>query len=157
MPITYRDARSADAEAICRVVRRSITECCAADHGGDLRLLTAWLANKTPDTVRDWLHSKPSIAVIACRNEDAVGFGMATPGEIKLCYVVPELRFQGVGKALLQRLEQAAIHSTEPALRLDSTRTAQDFYARNGFSPDGDPISAFGLTAQPMRKPLTFH
>ncbi len=50
-----RKAAPADADDICTVLRRSITELCAADHRNDPQLLAPWLANKTPDVVKVWI------------------------------------------------------------------------------------------------------
>jgi hypothetical protein len=46
-----RDAVADDAPAACQVLRRSIVELCAADHGDDPAILAQWLANKTPEIV----------------------------------------------------------------------------------------------------------
>ena len=54
-----------DANAICQVIRRSITECCAADHKDDPELLAAWLQNKTTDNVGRWLQTEGALPVIA--------------------------------------------------------------------------------------------
>src|SRR3954469_5746999 len=50
-----REARVEDAPAACDVLRRSIVELCAADHGNDPALLDPWLANKTPENVLAWM------------------------------------------------------------------------------------------------------
>jgi len=50
-----RDAVEADAAAACEVMRRSISELCLADHHGDCKILSAWLANKKPEIFRAWL------------------------------------------------------------------------------------------------------
>jgi hypothetical protein len=58
-----REARSDDAPAACVVLRRSITELCHADHGGDEVLLEKWLSNKTVENVTRWIaHSHVVVA-----------------------------------------------------------------------------------------------
>ena len=49
-----RRATIEDAEAICTVLRRSITELCGADHEGNAAYLERWLSNKTTANVRRW-------------------------------------------------------------------------------------------------------
>ncbi|APW36149.1 hypothetical protein RD110_02095 [Rhodoferax koreense] len=76
-------------------------------------------------------------------------------GQILLCYALPEFLYQGVGRALLGAIELHAVARGDTQLRLESTCTALRFYERRGFSNAGAPISAFGMTAQPMSKCLS--
>lgn len=142
-----------DANAICQVIRRSITECCAADHKNDPELIAAWLQNKTPAKVRGWLQTEGALAVVAEIQGAVVGFALASSlGEVMLCYLVPEVRFTGVGKAMLSAIERKAAAMGIDTLLLDSTRTARDFYLRYGFSPTGPAELAFGIEGYPMSK-----
>ncbi|MBK7687052.1 MAG: GNAT family N-acetyltransferase [Rhodocyclaceae bacterium] len=144
-----------DANAICHVVRRSITECCAADHKDDPELLAAWLQNKTPDNVRRWLQTEGALSVVAEIQGAVAGFALATSlGELMLCYLVPEARFTGVGRAMLAAIERKAAAVGIDTLHLESTRTARDFYLRYGFSPTGPAELAFGIEGYPMNKPV---
>ena len=150
-----RSATEADAAAACGVLRRSIAECCVEDHGNDSSLLQAWLENKTPHNVRDWLTATGNYGIVAEVQGKVVGFAMLLPsGEIPLCYLVPEVRFIGVGKALLTVIEAEARRRGVAELSIESTKTARDFYARNGFSPSGSPTVEFGMEAYPMRKKI---
>lgn len=153
----------------CTVVRESIARCCAADHGNDPAVLDAWLANKTPAQFAAWLAAPGAMAWAVCRGQgvhgvadvdadaDApmVGFALVLPpATLALCYVVPEVLRQGVGRALLQAAEAEARRGGALALVLDSTRTAQGFYRRNGYEPAGAAKAWAGLWAQPLRKLL---
>lgn len=75
-------------------------------------------------------------------------------GEVLLCYVAPEVQFKGVGKALLGFMEDKASEYGLDAFYLESTRSAQAFYLRNGFVISGPVVQAFGISGQPMRKKL---
>lgn len=99
---------------------------------------------------------KPNaFTVVASVDEEIVGFGaVLETGEVTLCYVAPSVRFKGAGKALLAALEQHVARAGAEALRLESTRTAREFYLRNGFVTEGAPVQAFGIDGQPMRKEL---
>jgi GNAT superfamily N-acetyltransferase len=75
--------------------------------------------------------------------------------ELALCYVAPEALHQGVGKGLLRAIESRALSRGVTTLRLDCTRTARDFYVRNGFGVSG-PVQVWaGMEGTPMVKHLT--
>ena len=144
-----------DAEAACHVLRRSISECCEEDHHNDPVLLEAWLHNKTPESVRSWLQSPGAFSIVAMVEGAIVGFVLSSPsGEIMLCYVLPEVRFTGVGKAMLRAIEANAAAAGVQSLYLESTCTARTFYLHSGFVPSGPPCLAFGMEAHPMSKQL---
>jgi GNAT superfamily N-acetyltransferase len=151
---SIRPAVRADAEGACRVLRRSITESCRADHRDDPALIAGWLENKTPDNLRAWIQSRGYL-VVAEHNGEIVGVAMlGGNGKITLCYLLPELRFQGVGRQLLAALETEARARGVTVLRLESTKTALSFYQRNGYAEAGVVHSEVGLDAHRMEKVL---
>ena len=115
--------------------------------------LGAWLHNKTQENFLAWIQSDSLYCVVAEGGAGVVGFGMASAkGELMLCYVTPEVRFQGVGGAVLQEIERWA-HTTGIAeLRLESTKTALPFYKRNGFETCSPVVSFAGMEGYPMSK-----
>lgn len=154
MGILIRPAMPEDADAVCAVVRRSIAECCAEDHRNDPVLIEIWLKNKTVPNTLAWLQNPRAFSVVATVDDAIVGFAMSQADELLLCYLLPEARFQGMGKSMLQALETQARHTGVWTLRLESTRTALPFYKRNGFRQTGPAVSAFGLDAHPMAKTM---
>lgn len=154
--VIVRPAVDTDAEDACEVLRRSIRELCVADHEGDERILTAWLADKTPDNVRAWITSPEYFSVVAVRESEVCGVGLITRrGEIQLCYVAPEVQFRGAGKRILLALEEQAQRWGSKNVVLTSSLTGRLFYERNGYVSRGAPVSAFGgMTAFPMSKTL---
>jgi GNAT superfamily N-acetyltransferase len=154
MSITVRPASEEDAVAACNVLRRSIRELCVADHGHDNRVLSAWLANKTPENVRAWITSPARFSVVAVEGSTVCGFGMLQrDGEIQLCYLVPEVQHRGAGKLMLRALEEHAAGWGLTGLFLTSTVTAKRCYERNGYVQTGEPTSVYGLErAYPMSK-----
>lgn len=142
------------AEAACTVTCQSIIHCCVLDHANDAAILTAWLANKTPENLAAWIAAPGAAAWGAYRGETMVGFALRAQATLALCYVVPEALHQGVGRALLQRIEAEAREMGFATLDLDSTRTAEPFYRRHGYVPHGGVQTWAGLQAQPMRKEL---
>jgi GNAT superfamily N-acetyltransferase len=150
-----RIATDNDVEAACRVLRRSIEALCGADHGGDDEALRSWLANKTPDHLRSWIHAPEQRVLVAEEDDLILGVGAAsTAGEITLNYVSPEARFRGVSKAILAALEDFLRENGRDRARLWSTRTAHAFYRQAGYEDDGAPKSWGKLAAQPMTKRL---
>jgi GNAT superfamily N-acetyltransferase len=155
MDAQVRVAKEEDAEAACAVLRRSITECCSLDHNDDPSQLAPWLKNKTPENVRQWIVDPSSYAVVAEESGDIIGVAMMlVSGEVTLCYLVPEVRFTGVGKALLAELESKARALGLGELRLNSTKTAHAFYMRNGFADAGAATTWHGIGCIPMVKAL---
>ncbi len=150
-----RDATPADAEAACAVLRASIIELCAADHGNDSVLLERWLANKQPEIVAGWIARSDNSLLVAVDESDiilAVG-SVTDAGEITANYVSPRARFRGVSRALLAGLERRAAQRGNTACRLHSTETAHRFYLANGYADDGEPIRKFGMNSgYPMLK-----
>lgn len=146
MDIEIRAAGPGDASAACTVLRRSITECCVRDHGHQESVLQSWLGNKTPDNVASWIVSPSNYTVVALRGGELVGISLLTQaGKLSLCYVLPEVLHQGIGKAMLAAIEQQARTWGISVLRLHSTATARDFYARNGYILAGKEKSCYGV------------
>lgn len=154
MHIEIRTATASDTDSICEVIRRSISECCVADHMNDPVVLSAWLENKTPEHAAAWVQSANATAVVAVHGNRLVGFALSTGDALALCYVVPEALHQGIGKALLQAIESGTLSQGIRTLRLESTRTAQGFYVRNGFVVSGLPQVWAGVEGLPMVKAL---
>ena len=135
-----------DAIAACRVLRRSITECCGPDHHGEPAVLHGWLGNKTPDNVASWMASPSNCMLVAVRDGELVGVSLLNQaGKLSLCYLVPEAMHAGLGKAMLDGLEAQARQWGVAVLRLHSTATARHFFARNGYVLAGKEKSCFGV------------
>jgi len=152
--VKVRDARPEDAEAACLVLRASIIELCAADHGNDPVLLERWLANKQPEIVAGWIARADSSVVVAVEDDTLLAVGSVTDaGEITMNYVAPAARFRGVSRALLAALETRAAERGNTLCRLHSTETAHRFYLANGYVDVGEPIRKFGMNSgYPMSK-----
>lgn len=135
-------------------MRRSIAECCSADHRDDPAVVDAWLKNKTADNTRALIEASENFCVVAVVDGSIAGFGMARAGKVLLCYAVPEVHRQGAGKSMLRAMEAHAASAGAITMRLESTRTARAFYARNGYVPVGAAVNIFGMEGQPMAKSL---
>lgn len=146
MGIEIRTAVPDDATAVCAVLRRSIMECCAEDHQNCPTILASWLGNKTPETVATWFTTPSNFTLVAVSEGEVVGVALLTQaGKVSLCYVLPEVMHRGIGKALLYGLEDQARAWGIGIIKLKSTVSAGDFYARNGYINGGKEMSCFGL------------
>jgi GNAT superfamily N-acetyltransferase len=143
-----RQAAAEDEKEAGEVLRRSITELCAADHGNDPAILARWLANKTPENVAVWIARPNSSQFVAVESGAIIAVGMVTDtGEILHNYVSPDARFRGVSRALLAALESRAAERGARQCRLESTETAHRFYRAAGYVEDGAPTEKFGMSS----------
>ena len=151
-----RDAAAEDAEAACKVLRRSIVELCYADHRDDPAILSLWLSNKTPEFFLSWLVQPENSLLVAVEDGKVIAVGSVTDaGRINLNYVSPDARFRGVSRALLGALEARAAERGNTRCTLISTETARCFYRARGYSEEGPPTGEFGTSAgYPMVKLL---
>ncbi len=85
----------------------------------------------------------------------AIGTGRLTPQRrIGRMAVLPQWRGHGVGEALLQALVAEATRRGWGEVALHAQVHARDFYARNGFLPEGDDFEEAGIVHQTMRRRL---
>ena len=142
---TARIAEPRDADVAVRVLRRSITELCVADHHNDPTTLQKWLENKTVENFHSWLAAESHFCVVTESNAEVNGVGLVDrTGEILLCYIAPESQGQGYGSAILVALEAKAGAWGLDRLRLGSTVLARPFYERHGYTSAGESTCGFG-------------
>lgn len=84
-----------------------------------------------------------------------VGTGRLAPdGRIGRMAVLASVRNQGVGEALLEALVQAGRQLGLAEVHLHAQLPARDFYARQGFLPEGEVFEEAGIGHQQMRRRL---
>ena len=152
--IALRPATVFDVFDLSRVLIRSITQLCGVDHKGDPQVIAQWTDNKDPATIRGWFRPGSQIWLAEHRGHVAAAGGLFETGTVTLLYVDPDHTGQGVGRALLNRLErQLAVCGCAEA-HLDATKTAHAFYLKQGWQPAGPPGDWHGIPQYPMRKSL---
>jgi GNAT superfamily N-acetyltransferase len=153
--IRIRPAGPADAEAVSRVLIRSIRELCHADHRGDPEIIARWTANKAPESVARWI-ADPRCPVLLAEREGAPAgaSSFSDGGRILLNYVDPAHRFCGVSRAMLHHMEHALARRGVGRAVLGSTETAHRFYLSAGWRDAGPPEIVFGMAEYPMEKAL---
>ncbi len=155
MSIAIRKAAPTDAPAACALLRRSIEESCVADHEGRPEILDSWVANKTPQNVAGWFSSPSNYALVAERDGEVAGLALLTQaGKVALCYVLPEAMRSGVGRALLDGVEQQARAWNIGKLHLHSPASSSAFFERHGYANAGKEKACFGLECDLLWKRL---
>jgi putative acetyltransferase len=134
--LRVRIAVTADAEAIVRVHHEAVWHTARAHYSPDI--LDAWAAKPTEDRyerVRQEIADETMVVIVGDMNARIAGFGMIVPGdeELRAVYVEPSFGRQGVGTAILQRLEEAARTRDVARLNLSSSINAEAFYAKHGY------------------------
>lgn len=153
--IRIRKATPDDAEAMSGIVVASIRELCAADHRGDPVRIGSWTANKTPQNFRRWIAEAETQFFVAERHGCAAGVGgVSLDATIRLNYVAPEHRYQGVSRALLDHMEEVLAAAGVAVARLRSSETALSMYRGAGWVEDDAVDLPEGLEGRPMRKRL---
>ena len=146
-----RPGLPSDAIEASAVLRRSITELCGADHGGDNGKIAVWTANKTPEEWLSWLSQEGVLVCVAVLENRIAGVGAVTfSGAVMLNYVSPDARFSGVSKALLASMEVAAQAHGAVRCTLESTKTAYKFYQAAGYSKMENDCVAGGWMAKSL-------
>ncbi len=136
--MTIRRAIPDDAQAVAALLIRSIREVCGPDYSNDEAILSAWCANKTPENMRRGILNPNNYWIVALDGEVITGTALiANDGNIYLCYLLPEYLGRGFGKAMLDDMMDYARTSGVTKVTLESTRTARQFYLRNGFVETG--------------------
>ncbi|RYZ64842.1 MAG: GNAT family N-acetyltransferase, partial [Proteobacteria bacterium] len=76
--LLIREASVAEAEAVAAVLRRSITELCVAEHGNATAVIDAWLANKTAESVGEWIADPKQTLLVAVIDREIAGVAAAS-------------------------------------------------------------------------------
>ncbi|CUH50029.1 GNAT family N-acetyltransferase [Ruegeria atlantica] len=139
---------------LSRVLVRSITELCTADHQDDPKVIAQWVANKDPETIRGWIRNGAQIWLAEKNGQPAAVGGLTEAGEITLLYIDPDHIGWGIGGALLKALEQELIAFGCTEGQLEATQTAQGFYARHGWETTGGCSQRNDVSCLSMRKSL---
>ena len=105
----------------------------------------------------EWDALDPLCRHVIARDESGlpIGTGRLTPERrIGRMAVLAEWRGQGVGEAMLAALMVEARKQGWPAVSLNAQVSAEAFYARQGFIPEGERFMEAGIEHQSMRRAL---
>jgi GNAT superfamily N-acetyltransferase len=141
-----RPATPLDAVAIAAVWARSIREVCSPAYCDDPEVIEPWASLKTPDFVLRLL-KHDDLFVVAEVDGVIAGLGCAFYLTDSIaCYVSPDFLHMGIGRAILDRIEQGAWDHSHSRLVIHSSLNAVGFYERCGYRRNG-PVRLFGNSA----------
>ncbi len=153
--LEIRALQEGDVDAASAIIHRSIVELCIADHHNDADEIAGWTANKSPSDILAWMQNPHVQLYMAWFGDTPAGVGCVNrAGEILLNYVSPKFRVHGVSDALLSTMEAQLIDWGCDTARLDSTKTAHEFYLNRGWSDDATTSAVSQPICLPMKKRL---
>jgi N-acetylglutamate synthase-like GNAT family acetyltransferase len=138
-----RNAKNDDCFKIYDLHINSIKHYCSEFYSEEA--IAAWLKLKSPEEYKN--HSSNRIIIVAEKNDEIVGFGLINLNKksIDSLYLKPYMAGKGIGKLLLQKLEEIAQQNQIEMLKLASTLNAVEFYHRMGYQ--GEVKSIFKLSS----------
>ena len=149
MSVFIRAMRSEDARRFLEIQRESVRGIAARDY--PTAVIKAWAPLPITDEVveRFLSNADHEIRLIAELDGQPAGIGALVLGnsELRACYVVPGAARRGVGTAIVAEIERIAREHGLVYLRLESSLTAEPFYAALGYQVEerGELILASGV------------
>jgi putative acetyltransferase len=132
--ITIRPLGPEDAENFLRLHHAAVHDMAASDYAPDI--LDAWSGPVNADRVANYnATADEEIRIGAFDGGIMAGLGVLVPekGELRACYVHPDYGRMGVGRRIVDALEQIASGMGLGSLTLDSSINAEKFYASLGY------------------------
>ncbi|MFT4120933.1 GNAT family N-acetyltransferase [Bradyrhizobium sp.] len=127
-PITVRRARADDSAAVHDITLRALRETNARDYPASvIDRLVLTLPERVASTL-DTGHA--FVAVVEGR---VIGTASLSGDSVKSVFVHPDYQRGGVATKLMDAVENAALAQSIGALHVQSSITAQPFYAKRGF------------------------
>ncbi|MCE5981579.1 MULTISPECIES: GNAT family N-acetyltransferase [unclassified Pseudomonas] len=130
MTLHIRPATPADATAISAVIIQSLQQSNAADYSA--ALIAQVEQSFTPERILALLEQRQ--VLVAVLDQQVVATASLQGNVVRSVFVVPGLQGTGVGRALMQAIEDLARQTGQALLRVPSSITAEAFYARLGYA-----------------------
>ena len=135
--LTFRLMRPEEAVPVSQLVRRVLLEVNAKDYGHDF--IVDYANDYGPEKVNANIEEGGHLYV-ALEGEEIVGCGAVVPfadhpGEciIQTLYVLPEKEGMGIGRKLMEVLEQDELFLNSTRAVVSSSITAHEFYGKLGY------------------------
>jgi GNAT superfamily N-acetyltransferase len=145
-----RPYESTDAEAVSRLIRTTMRISNRADYPMDrLQPLIDYFSPEKVDQL-----SRERVCLVAEDGGEIVGTGGLEEDELVTFFVDPRRQGQGIGSALLSRIEAIASERGLRELRVGSSLAGAPFYQSRGYRPTGGFAEGTAGKHVPMTKPL---
>jgi GNAT superfamily N-acetyltransferase len=134
--VTVRRYQEQDAEKIVNIIRRNFLEVNVKDYGEE----TAKELVKQHDV--EWFQGVASYAnvYVFCIDEEIIGvgaissfWGSLTESILLTIFVLPELHGNGIGRYIIQTLEQDELFLRADRIEIPASITAVEFYKKQGY------------------------
>src|SRR6266851_5159468 len=160
MPISVRLMRPEEGHRFLEIHHAAVREIAAKDY--PVNVIEAWAPLPITDKAVEALRANHDneIRLIAEIDGEAVGIGalVVKNSELRACYVAPRASRKGVGSALVAEIERIAREHGLTYLHLESSTTAEGFYAAMGYDVEerGEFVlrSGTSMAAVKMRRSL---
>jgi putative acetyltransferase len=159
MSVTIREMRPEDARRFLEIHHAAVRGIAARDYSTSV--VDAWARPITDEAIEGFLANRDrEVRLVAEIDGEPVGIGaiVVSLSELRACYVAPSAARRGVGSALVAKIEQIAREHRLDHLVLESSTTAEPFYAGLGYQVEsrGELFLSPGvpMAAVRMRKRL---
>jgi len=130
MDCMIRPACSSDAEGISRVIVAALRATNAKDYSQAVIMRVE--QSFSPAAVSDLLMRR--LMFVALNEKSIVGTASLDERVVRTVFVDPKFQGYGIGRALMARIEQAAVKKGVTVLAVPSSVTAEPFYTKLGFN-----------------------
>ena len=141
-PMYIRRLHDDEYDEIIHLITQTVHSVCKKDYSP--KELSAW-APRDFDTIKFREALCGCINLVAIEKNKIVGFiSMEQSGYINRLYTHKDFLRRGIATALLAKVEDWARENYVYELSLDSSKTAQSFYLKNGFMESGISVIEHG-------------
>jgi GNAT superfamily N-acetyltransferase len=148
-PLSIRTARPVEAEAISRLIQRTVEETNSRDY--DRAAIEGLKADFSPQRVERRMRER--LVYVATLGGELVGTASLAADQVHAVFVDPTRQRAGIGAALMAFIERLARHKGLERLVLTSSKTAVSFYRKLGYDPL-EPVHSEGIETLLMQKAL---
>ena len=136
MSLTIRRFEEKDADAVSRLIIRTLREVNVRDYSEDY--IEKTVSEMTPDGIKkraSWTHF-----YVACDTEKIIGcgaigpyWGSETESSLFTIFVLPEYQGNGIGRCIVETLEQDEFALRAKRIEIPASITACEFYRKMGY------------------------
>ena len=134
MPVVVRPMQADEARRFLEIHHESVRGLAAKDYPATV--IEAWAPPITDERLQRFLQNRDSeIRLVAELDGTSAGIGAIVVGnsELRACYVLPNAARRGIGSAIVAEIERIAREHGLNHLTLESSVTAEPFYAALGY------------------------